>query len=111
MTAMKWYDKNQVHIMSNCTAAEVMEYEMKKKGEVDAIETEQPVARKLYCEYKVGVDAVDQTDASNVTDHGSKKNPWHRPHDAYVNTAMNLTLEHYALVMEKYPLRLEEFPF
>jgi len=102
MTALKWFDKNQVHIATNCTADETEEYLMKKKGEVDALETEQPTARKLYCQHKVGVDVVDQTDASNINDHGSKKNPWIRPHDAYVNTAMNLAFDHYAMVIEEY---------
>ena len=37
-----------------------------------------------------------------MTDHGSKVNPWHRPHDAYVNTSFNLALEHYAMVISEF---------
>ena len=59
MTAIQWFDKNVVHLLTNCTAAEIMEYLMKKKGQEEAVSITQPVARKLYCDHKVGVDVVD----------------------------------------------------
>ena len=102
MTAIQWCDKNVVHLLTNCTAAEIMEHLMKKKGQEEAVVITQPVSRKIYCEHKVGVDVIDQRDAALVTDHGSKVNPWHRPHDAYVNTAFNLALEHYAMVVSEF---------
>ena len=63
LTAVKWYDKNEVHILSNCSTDEEVEYEMKQKGQVDAVMTKQPVMRKIYTSNKVGVDVIDQTDA------------------------------------------------
>ena len=51
-------------------------------------------AVQVYTDNKVGVDVVDQKDAARITDHGSKKTPWHRVHDSIVNTAANLAFEH-----------------
>ena len=31
-----------------------------------------------------------------------KRSPWHRVHDSFVNTAMTMALEHYALVITEY---------
>jgi len=102
LTAVKWYDKNEVHILSNCSTDEEVEYEMKQKGQVDAVMTKQPVMRRIYTSNKVGVDVIDQTDAALISNHGSKSTPWHRPHDAYVNTAFNLTFKHYALTITQF---------
>ena len=102
MTAVEWFDKNNVHLLSNYHDDTELEYEMRKKGTTDALVINQPLIRKVYTDHKVGVDVVDQTDAALVSNHGSKTTPWHRPHDAYVNTCFNLTLKHYSLVIKQF---------
>ena len=54
--------------------------------------------RRMYTDNKVGVGVVDQKDAALMTQHGSKRTPWHRVHDAYLNTAATepLTLSNVA---------------
>ena len=99
LACCKWYDKNEVHIACNCETGEEQEYSLKRKGSTDAIDTRQPKMRRLYTDNKVGVDVVDQKDAALISDHGSKKSPWHRVHDSFVNTAMTLALEHFDLVI------------
>jgi len=102
LASCKWFDKNEVRLLANCDEGEEIDYAMRKKGRQESLETTQPKVRKTYSDHKVGVDVIDQKDAALITDHGSKRTPWHRVHDAYCNTAMTLALEHYALVIAKY---------
>ena len=44
-TALKWYDKNEVHLAANCEDDTELDYAMRKKGQVDAIDTNQPRMR------------------------------------------------------------------
>ena len=99
MTAVLWYDKNLVSLLSTRHDNTIIKYMMKKKGQKDAVETTQPLLRDYYNKNKVGVDVVDQRNASVSNDHGSKLTPWHRVHDFFANTAMTLAFEHYKIVI------------
>ena len=53
LTAVQWFDKNVVHLLSNCSDNTELDYEMKKKGTKDAVVTKQPKLRQFYCDHKV----------------------------------------------------------
>ena len=122
MTAVLWYDKNLVSLLSTRHDDTEILYNMKKKGTKDAVVTKQPKLRQFYCDHKVafcprhspallhsftqqpppcevGVDVMDQRNANLANDHSSKLTPWHRVHDFFINMAFTMAYEHFKVVI------------
>ena len=80
---MRRANRPRMRAMTNAEAGEEIDYQMRKKGSKDAVDSSQPLMRRKYTDNKVGVDVNDQKDAALITDHGSKRTPWHRVADSF----------------------------
>ena len=100
LTALQWFDRNIVTMLSNKHGDTMLEYRFKAKGEVEPLESVQPEMREEYNDTNNGVDLRDQSNAAYINPHGCKFTIWHRMHDHYANQAMGLADTHYRLVIE-----------